>query len=43
MIDVSIDSSENGTAGRIRRWDTAGNWPDDQDQAVTIIYYFDRM
>jgi prepilin-type N-terminal cleavage/methylation domain-containing protein len=43
MIDVSIDGSENGTAGRIRRWDTNNDWPSDQDQAVTVIYYFDRM
>jgi len=43
MIDVSIDGSENATAGRIRRWDTNDNWPSDQDQAVTVIYYYDRM
>jgi len=43
MIDVSIDGSENATAGRIRRWDTNDVWPSDQDQAVTVIYYFDRM
>jgi len=42
MIDRSIDGSENGTNGRIRRWDSAGDWPSDQDQAVAIIYYFDR-
>jgi len=47
MIDRSIDGSENGTTGRIRRLDKAGeDWPtdqDQQDQAVSIIYYFDRM
>ena len=44
MIDRSIDGSENGTTGRIRRLDKAGeDWPTDQDQAVNIIYYFDRM
>jgi hypothetical protein len=43
MIDRSIDGSENGTAGRIRRLDNAADWPGDQDQAVAIIYYFDRM
>jgi prepilin-type N-terminal cleavage/methylation domain-containing protein len=43
MIDVSIDGSMNGTAGRIRRWDSAGDWPSNQDQAVAIIYYFDRI
>jgi len=42
MIDVSIDGSMDGTAGRIRN--IAGtDWPTDQDQAVTVIYYFDRM
>ena len=42
MIDRSIDGSENGTTGRIRN--IAGtDWPTDQDQAVTVIYYFDRM
>jgi prepilin-type N-terminal cleavage/methylation domain-containing protein len=43
MIDVSIDGSENGTAGRIRRWDLATDWPNNNDEAVAIIYYFDRM
>jgi prepilin-type N-terminal cleavage/methylation domain-containing protein len=43
MIDVSIDGSENGTAGRIRKWDSDGDWPTNQDQAVAIIYYFDRI
>jgi prepilin-type N-terminal cleavage/methylation domain-containing protein len=43
MIDVSIDGAENGTAGRIRRWDTAGEWPNEQNQNVSVIYYFDRM
>jgi len=41
-IDASIDGSMNGTAGRIRRWDAAGDWPGG-DQSVTLIYYFDRM
>jgi prepilin-type N-terminal cleavage/methylation domain-containing protein len=43
MIDVSIDGSENGTTGRIRKWDGSGDWPTNQDTAVAIIYYFDRM
>jgi prepilin-type N-terminal cleavage/methylation domain-containing protein len=43
MIDRSIDGSENGTNGRVRIWGATGDWPNDQDQAVNIIYYFDRM
>ena len=43
MIDVSIDGTENGTVGRIQRWDTSGEWPSDLDQQVTLIYYFDKL
>ena len=42
MIDVSIDGSMNGTAGRIRKLD-GGDWPSDQNQSVHIIYLFDRI
>ena len=42
MIDLSIDGSENGTAGRIRNIANT-DWSTDQDQAVNIIYLFDRM
>jgi prepilin-type N-terminal cleavage/methylation domain-containing protein len=42
MIDVSIDGSMNGTAGRIRNMDT-GDWPPDQNTNVQILYLFDRI
>ena len=43
MVDSSIDGSENGTSGRVRRWDSANDWPSDLNQAVTVIYYFDKI
>jgi hypothetical protein len=43
MLDASIDGSENGTSGRVRRWDSANDWPSDLNQAVTVIYYFDKI
>ena len=43
MIDVSIDGTENGTVGRIQRWDTSGDWPPNLDEQVTLIYYFDKL
>jgi prepilin-type N-terminal cleavage/methylation domain-containing protein len=42
MIDVSIDGSINGTAGRIRKLGS-GDWSTNQDEAVNVIYYFDRI
>ena len=47
MIDVSIDGSANGTAGRVRRYDVTGwpDWPDDahNDQVVSLAYFFDAI
>jgi prepilin-type N-terminal cleavage/methylation domain-containing protein len=47
MIDVSIDGSANGTAGRVRRYDDTGwpDWPDDahNDQVVSLAYFFDTI
>jgi len=43
MIDVSIDGSMNGTAGRIRRLGSTDDWPPDQNTNVHIIYLFDRI
>ena len=43
MIDVSIDGTENGTVGRIQRWDNSTDWPPNLDEQVTLIYYFDKM
>jgi prepilin-type N-terminal cleavage/methylation domain-containing protein len=42
MIDVSIDGSMNGTAGRIRNL-AGSDWPGNQNQPVNIIYLFDRI
>jgi len=42
MIDVSIDGSMNGTAGRIRNM-ANNDWPSDQNTNVNIIYLFDRI
>jgi hypothetical protein len=47
MIDVSIDGSANGSAGRVRRYDVTGwpDWPDDahNDQVVSLAYFFDNI
>jgi prepilin-type N-terminal cleavage/methylation domain-containing protein len=47
MIDVSIDGSANGTAGRVRRYDVTSwqEWPDDahNDQVVSLAYFFDAI
>ncbi len=48
MIDVSIDGTEDGTAGRIRRHDDGDGgsaWPSDtnNDELVSIEYYFDKI
>jgi prepilin-type N-terminal cleavage/methylation domain-containing protein len=42
MIDVSIDGSMNGIAGRIRNL-AGSDWPGNQNQPVNIIYLFDRI
>ena len=45
MIDVSIDGSTDGTAGRVRRFDEQLNWPVDSnnDQVVSLAYFFDAI
>jgi prepilin-type N-terminal cleavage/methylation domain-containing protein len=43
MIDKSIDGIENAQTGRIRRFDTTGDWPATSTTNVAIIYYFDKM
>jgi len=48
MLDVSFDGSEDGSAGRIRRWDTAvagAAWPSEasSDAMVSLAYMFDRV
>jgi prepilin-type N-terminal cleavage/methylation domain-containing protein len=48
MIDVSIDGSADGAAGRIRRYDVTPLWQDwppdaDNDQVVSLAYFFDVM
>ena len=47
MIDVSIDGSANGAAGRVRRYDVAPwqDWPADSnnDQVVSLAYFFDAI
>ena len=47
MIDVSIDGSANGTAGRVRRYDVDPwqDWPADSnnDQVVSLAYFFDAI
>jgi prepilin-type N-terminal cleavage/methylation domain-containing protein len=47
MIDVSIDGSANGAAGRVRRYDVApwADWPADSnnDQVVSLAYFFDAI
>jgi hypothetical protein len=47
MIDVSIDGSANGTAGRVRRYDVTpwSDWPSDSnnDQVVSLAYFFDAI
>jgi len=45
MIDVSIDGSTDGTAGRVRRFDEQLNWPEDSnnDQVVSLAYFFDAI
>jgi len=47
MIDVSIDGSADGTAGRVRRYDVTpwSDWPDDahNDQVVSLAYFFDAI
>jgi type II secretory pathway pseudopilin PulG len=47
MIDVSIDGSANGAAGRVRRYDVSGwpDWPADSnnDQVVSLAYFFDAI
>jgi hypothetical protein len=47
MIDVSIDGSADGAAGRVRRYDVTGwsDWPDDanNDQVVSLAYFFDTI
>ncbi len=47
MIDVSIDGTESGTAGRLRNYSTApagSAWPADtaNDQIVSIAYFFEK-
>jgi prepilin-type N-terminal cleavage/methylation domain-containing protein len=42
MIDKSIDKVENGQSGRLRRFDTTGDWPATSTTNVAIIYYFDK-
>ena len=47
MIDVSIDGTETGDAGRVRDWgtaDTGAVWPTDanNDQIVSMAYFFDK-
>jgi hypothetical protein len=43
MIDTSIDTQPNATSGRFQRWDSAAAWPATKDQAVHVVYYFDRQ
>jgi prepilin-type N-terminal cleavage/methylation domain-containing protein len=46
MLDVSIDSTESGTVGRIRQGigaGTAAAWPTTKDTLVNVTYYFDRI
>ncbi|MDH5376787.1 MAG: prepilin-type N-terminal cleavage/methylation domain-containing protein [Gammaproteobacteria bacterium] len=48
MLDVSLDGIENGTEGRVRRWDSAvvgTSWPTDanSDTLVSVSYMFDRV
>ena len=50
MVDVSIDSTESGTSGRVRNWvsttgiDTGSAWPSDanNEQSVSLAYFFDK-
>lgn len=46
MIDVQLDGSEDGDAGRIRRWDekaTGTPWLSADDGAPTaLVFYFDQ-
>lgn len=47
MIDIAIDGSADGTAGRVRNFSTSATgsaWPGDatNDQIVSVIYFFDR-
>jgi hypothetical protein len=44
MIDVSIDGSENGRVGRIRQLSSSGgDWANNPDQLVNLIYLYDRI
>lgn len=47
MIDVSIDGTVSGTAGRVRQYTTAAAgsaWPNDanNDTITSLIYYYDK-
>jgi hypothetical protein len=41
-VDASIDGGENGLTGRIRRFDTAADWPTDKNTRVVMIYFFGK-
>jgi prepilin-type N-terminal cleavage/methylation domain-containing protein len=41
-VDASIDRGENGLTGRIRRFDTAADWPTDKNTRVVMIYFFGK-
>jgi type II secretory pathway pseudopilin PulG len=42
MVDASIDKSESGLSGRVRRLDQSADWPTDKNTIVSLIYFFSR-
>ena len=45
MVDISIDGTEDGQAGKIRRFDSADAgtaWSGNNNTTVAFVYYFDK-